>query len=303
MTGSGKTFTIAKVDRGRQPADPRSLAQQDARGPALPGVPELLSRELGRVLRVLLRLLPARGLRARRPTRTSRRRPPATRRSTSCDWRRRRRSSSGATSSSSRRSRASTASARPTRTTTCWPTSRSATTQGMPALLARLVEMQYERTNLDLARGSFRVRGDVLEIQPAYEDTAVRVEFFGDEIEKITRTDPLRGTPLQRVDRLALYPAHLLRDAARDARAGDRLDPPGARRADGRADAGRPAARGPAPPPAHDVRPRDDEGARLLQRHRELLAPPLRPARRGSRRRRCSTTSRRTSCSSSTSRT
>src|SRR5215467_6903485 len=51
--------------------------------------------------------------------------------------------------------------------------------QGMRALLARLVEMQYERTNLDLGRGTFRVRGDVLEIQPAYEDTAVRVEFFG----------------------------------------------------------------------------------------------------------------------------
>ena len=79
-------------------------------------------------------------------------------------------------------------------------------TQGMPALIARLVEMQYERTNLDLARGNFRVRGDVLEIQPAYEDTAVRVEFFGDEIEKITKTDPLRGTPLHRVDRLAIFP-------------------------------------------------------------------------------------------------
>ena len=78
--------------------------------------------------------------------------------------------------------------------------------QGMRALLARLVEMQYERTSLDLVRGTFRVRGDVLEIQPAYEDTAVRVEFFGDEIEKITRTDPIRGTPLQRLQRLALYP-------------------------------------------------------------------------------------------------
>src|SRR5262249_20144648 len=77
---------------------------------------------------------------------------------------------------------------------------------GMPALLAQLVEMQYERTNLDLARGTFRVRGDVLELHPAYEDVAVRVEFFGDEIEKITRTDPLRGTALQRVDRLAIYP-------------------------------------------------------------------------------------------------
>src|SRR5262245_28518812 len=78
--------------------------------------------------------------------------------------------------------------------------------QGMRGLLARLVEMQYERTNLDLGRGTFRVRGDVLEIQPGYEDTAVRVEFFGDEIERLTRTDPIRGTPLQRLDRLALFP-------------------------------------------------------------------------------------------------
>jgi excinuclease ABC subunit B len=77
---------------------------------------------------------------------------------------------------------------------------------GMRQLLAQLVEMQYERTSLDLARGTFRVRGDVLEIHPAYEDVAVRVEFFGDEIEKITRIDPLRGTPITRVDRLALYP-------------------------------------------------------------------------------------------------
>ncbi|MGH9317077.1 MAG: excinuclease ABC subunit UvrB [Thermoanaerobaculia bacterium] len=77
---------------------------------------------------------------------------------------------------------------------------------GMASLLAKLVEMQYERTNLDLARGTFRVRGDVVEIQPAYEDMAVRVEYFGDEIEKITRTDPLRGTALQRAERLALYP-------------------------------------------------------------------------------------------------
>ena len=77
---------------------------------------------------------------------------------------------------------------------------------GMRALLSQLVEMQYERTNLDLSRGTFRVRGDVLEVHPAYEDVAVRVEFFGDEVEKITRTDPLRGTALQKVDRLALYP-------------------------------------------------------------------------------------------------
>jgi excinuclease ABC subunit B len=77
---------------------------------------------------------------------------------------------------------------------------------GMRTLLAQLVEMQYERTNLDLARGTFRVRGDVLEIHPAYEDVGVRIEYFGDEVEKITRTDPLRGTALQKVSRIALYP-------------------------------------------------------------------------------------------------
>src|SRR5678815_1543096 len=77
---------------------------------------------------------------------------------------------------------------------------------GMRTLLAQLVEMQYERTSLDLARGTFRVRGDVLEVHPAYEDIAVRVEFFGDEIEKITRIDPLRGTAISRAERLALYP-------------------------------------------------------------------------------------------------
>ena len=77
---------------------------------------------------------------------------------------------------------------------------------GMPALLSQLVEMQYERTNMDLARGTFRVRGDVLEVHPAYEDMGLRIEFFGDEIEKITRTDPLRGTALERLERVALYP-------------------------------------------------------------------------------------------------
>src|SRR5499433_4167691 len=69
---------------------------------------------------------------------------------------------------------------------------------GMPALLAQLVQMQYERTNLDLARGTFRVRGDVVDIHPAYEDVGVRVEYFGDEIERITRADPLRGTQMRK---------------------------------------------------------------------------------------------------------
>src|SRR5436305_3804750 len=73
--------------------------------------------------------------------------------------------------------------------------------------LRRLTEMQYERTPYDLARGTFRVRGDVLELWPAYEDDAIRIEFFGDEIDKISRIDPVTGRTSDRAyDRLAVYP-------------------------------------------------------------------------------------------------
>ncbi len=84
---------------------------------------------------------------------------------------------------------------------------------------------------------------------------------------------PRHAAPARRPPRA--LPANLLRDAAGDAREGDRHDPAGARRPARGADAGRPPARGPAAPPAHDVRPRDDQGAGLLQRHRELLEAPL----------------------------
>jgi excinuclease ABC subunit B len=72
--------------------------------------------------------------------------------------------------------------------------------------LRRLTEMQYERTPYDLGRGTFRVRGDVLELWPAYEDDAVRIEFFGDEIDKISRIDPVTGRTSGDFDRLAIYP-------------------------------------------------------------------------------------------------
>src|SRR6266851_2140293 len=78
--------------------------------------------------------------------------------------------------------------------------------KGMTEYLRRLTEMQYERTPYDLARGTFRVRGDVLELWPAYEDDAVRIEFFGDEIDKITRIDPVTGRSGREFDRLAVYP-------------------------------------------------------------------------------------------------
>ncbi len=75
-------------------------------------------------------------------------------------------------------------------------------------LLRRLVDMQYERNDLDFHRGTFRVRGDVVEIFPAYrDDVAVRVEFFGDEVEAVTEIDPLRGTSLGALDRVTIFPA------------------------------------------------------------------------------------------------
>ncbi|MFC1954682.1 excinuclease ABC subunit UvrB [Chloroflexota bacterium] len=74
-------------------------------------------------------------------------------------------------------------------------------------LLHRLVEMQYERNDMDFSRGKFRVRGDTLEIQPAYEDLALRVEFFGDEIERIMQIDPLTGELLAELDNIDIYPA------------------------------------------------------------------------------------------------
>ena len=77
---------------------------------------------------------------------------------------------------------------------------------GMDGALRRLAEMQYVRTPLDLFHGSFRARGDVLEILPAYEDRGIRVEYFGDEIERISRFDPLRGDVIEEVDRVAVYP-------------------------------------------------------------------------------------------------
>src|SRR6058998_4190675 len=72
--------------------------------------------------------------------------------------------------------------------------------------LRKLTEMQYERTPYDLGRGTFRVRGDVLELWPAYEDDAVRIEFFGDEIDKISRIDPVTGRTGGDFDRVAIYP-------------------------------------------------------------------------------------------------
>lgn len=74
-------------------------------------------------------------------------------------------------------------------------------------ILAKLVEMQYERNDYDFHRGTFRVRGDVLEIFPAYEESqAVRVEFFGDTVDRLAEVDPLRGEVLKSISEVMIYP-------------------------------------------------------------------------------------------------
>jgi excinuclease ABC B subunit len=76
------------------------------------------------------------------------------------------------------------------------------------ALLRKLVDMAYMRNDYDFGRGTFRVRGDVVEIYPAYEEArAIRVELFGDTVEALCEIDPLRGTTFRKIDQVQIYPA------------------------------------------------------------------------------------------------
>ncbi len=75
-------------------------------------------------------------------------------------------------------------------------------------MLRKLVEIQYQRNDMDFHRGTFRVRGDVVEVFPAYDDLGVRVELFGDEVEALWQIDPLKGERLQRLHRVPIYPAN-----------------------------------------------------------------------------------------------
>ncbi|MEO7837570.1 MAG: excinuclease ABC subunit UvrB [Acidimicrobiales bacterium] len=75
------------------------------------------------------------------------------------------------------------------------------------SILKQLVDLQYERNDHNLVRGKFRVRGDTIEVHPAYEEFAVRIELFGDEVERITQVDTLTGELLGEVEELAVFPA------------------------------------------------------------------------------------------------
>src|SRR5215204_6336227 len=74
------------------------------------------------------------------------------------------------------------------------------------SILRKLVEIQYERNDHEFARGVFRVRGDIVEVCPSYEDTAIRIELFGDEVDELVSFDPLTGRTLKRHDKVAIYP-------------------------------------------------------------------------------------------------
>ncbi|MBI2514532.1 MAG: excinuclease ABC subunit UvrB [Opitutae bacterium] len=79
---------------------------------------------------------------------------------------------------------------------------------GRQKLLERLVDNLYERNDYELKRGAFRVRGDVVDVMPAYLEHGLRVEFFGDEVEALTEFEPLTGAVLRKIDQFDLYPAN-----------------------------------------------------------------------------------------------
>ncbi len=77
---------------------------------------------------------------------------------------------------------------------------------GRDAILRKLVEIQYERNDLEFGRGTFRVRGDIVEVYPSYEEQALRIGLFGDEVDELASFDPLTGRTIRRHDKIAVYP-------------------------------------------------------------------------------------------------
>ncbi|MHB8169677.1 MAG: excinuclease ABC subunit UvrB [Thermoleophilia bacterium] len=78
---------------------------------------------------------------------------------------------------------------------------------GLETVTRRLVDMMYSRGDFDFGRGQFRLRGDLLEVHAAYEDTIVRIQFFGDQVERIQRLEPVSGEILEEMEQVAIYPA------------------------------------------------------------------------------------------------
>ena len=168
-------------------------------------------------------------------------------------------------------------------------------------LLRKLVSIQYTRNDVALARGTFRVRGDTLEILPAYADTAFRLVLFGDELEHLQHFDPLTGEVIATPRARRHLPAthyNVREGMIDDARRRDRRasSTSAARSSRRRASCWSLTACASAPTTTWSA-----ARGRLLQRHRELLADPRRPRSPANARIACSTTSPTTSSASSTS--
>ena len=144
-------------------------------------------------------------------------------------------------------------------------------------MLRRLVDLQYARNDVNLVRGTFRARGDTVEIHPAYEEQALRVEMFGDTIERIVPFDVLTGRDGRGDGGRGRLRRHALRHRRRHHPARRRHHRGGAARAAAGVREGGQAARGPAPAGPHRARPRDAGRDRRLLRRRELQPPPRRP--------------------------
>jgi hypothetical protein len=163
-------------------------------------------------------------------------------------------------------------------------------------LLRKFVSMQYARNDMDFHRGTFRVRGDTVEIIPMYEELAIRIEFFGDEMENIYTLHPLTGEVIRDEEEMYVFPASHYVAGPRSGwtRAIKSIED---ELAAGWPTGGPEQARGgPAAADAHHLRPRDDAADGLLQRHRELLIGTLTAAAPARPRTASSTTSRTTSC-------
>ena len=152
----------------------------------------------------------------------------------------------------------------------------------------KLVDILYERTNGEFRRGTFRVRGDVIEVFPTYDDMAYRIELWGDQVESLSQIDPLFGTVKQKYVRLPIYPKthYVMKEETRASAV--RFDQERTRVVGARTRKARTRRGGAAHSPAHHVRSRNDQGHGLLPRHRELLAALHRTPARASLRPPCS---------------
>ena len=85
----------------------------------------------------------------------------------------------------------------------------------MREAIRRLIDIGYERNEVNLIRGKFRVRGDTLEVMPAYEESVIRFSYFGDEVERILRMNPITGEVIEEMPEVVVFPAVALRDRTR----------------------------------------------------------------------------------------